>query len=141
MSAIILLIVGIFAVVVEIFFASFFLLFIGIGFCITALLEYFLEFERFGNPLMWQSVSICAFSLISLVLLRKPIKSWFHRSQHYKDNLFDEGVGEIREGMVYFKGTLWAYETSSQNFTPKEGDKVKVVAIKGNKAIIDAKAP
>ena len=135
MSALVLLGVGIVMIVAEIFFGSVFLFFIGIGLCITSVIEYLVGFDSLGDRLVWQAVSICAFSLLSLLVLRKPIKSWFNRSQVYEDTLCEGGEGEIREGMVYFKGTLWAYENSQRVF--KEGDKVKVIKIHNNKAIIE----
>lgn len=146
MSAIILLGLGVGFIVVEIFFGSFFLFFIGVGLCITAGIEYIVGFGNMmggsvENAYMWQALSICVFSFLSLVLLRKPIKSWFKGSQVYKDSLQNGGgVGEIRQGMVYFKGTLWTYEEVSSNLdsnTPlQEGDKVQVLEIRDNKAMI-----
>ncbi len=148
MSFIVLLCSGIILVVVEILFASFFLLFAGIGFIITAILEYFIGFEVFGNAYVWQAISICVFSFISLIVLKKPIKSWFADSQTYEDSLQNgSGIGEIRQGMVYFKGSLWAYEIldsttlmHKQNDMDskffKDGDKVEVLEIRDNKVII-----
>lgn len=148
MSAVVLLGLGLAFIVAEIFFASFFLLFIGIGLLGTAVLEYFVGFARFGDIHMWQAISICAISLLSFILLKKPLQLRFKRSQKYSD-VFDEaaGIGEIREGMVDFKGTLWAYEyvdsgdlhqnpDQNLNQTLHNGDKVKVLAIKNGKAII-----
>lgn len=85
-------------------------------------------------------------------MLRKPIKSWFKGSKVYEDSLQNGGgVGEIQQGMVYFKGTLWAYEkaltldsnglesgTLESNTPLKEGDRVQVLEIRDNKAIIKA---
>lgn len=136
MSALMLLGAGMVMIIAEIFFGSFFLFFIGIGLCITSVLEFFIGFETFGNSFVWQAISICFFSFISLIALRKPIKKWFNRSQVYEDKLCEGGEGEIREGMVYFKGTLWAYEDANHLF--KEGDKVKVKRILDNKAILES---
>ena len=136
MSALMLLGAGIVIIIAEIFLGSFFLFFIGIGLCVTSALEFFVGFETFGNPFIWQAISICVCSFVSLIVLRKPIKSWFSRSQVYEDKLCEGGEGEIREGMVYFKGTLWAYENTKHSF--KEGDKVKVKKILDNKAIIES---
>lgn len=59
-------------------------------------------------------------------------------------------MGEIQQGMVYFKGTLWAYEkappptldsnglesSALESNTPlKEDDRVQVLEIRDNKAI------
>lgn len=155
MSALTLLGLGIGFIVAEIFFGSFFLFFIGLGLCITAGIEYIIGFgDTMGGSVesvyMWQAASICIFSFLCLIVLRKPIKSWFKGSQVYEDSLQNGGgVGEIQQGMVYFKGTLWAYEEVSQsdsngaesstlesNTPLKEGDKVQVLEIRDNKAII-----
>lgn len=158
MSAVVLLSAGIVFVVAEIFLASFFLLFIGIGLLGTAGLEYFVGFGRLSasanGVYLWQAVSICAISLLSFLLLKKPLQKRFNRSQQYSD-VFDEmsGVGEIRAGMVDFKGTLWAYEIAESSMDSgldsaadsvsnaqslAEGQRVKVLGIKNGRAIIAA---
>ncbi len=150
MSVITLLCCSIALIIAEIFFLSFFLLFIGIGLLITAGIEYFIGFSTFGNIYVGQSLSVCICSLLSLILLKKPIKLWFENSQHYNDFLQNaSGIGEIQDGMVYFKGALWAYKlhdskthdtdiklADSITSALKEGDKVKVLEIKDNKVII-----
>lgn len=150
MSALTLLGLGIGFIVAEIFFGSFFLFFIGLGLCITAGIE---AFVGFGNIIggsvesvyAWQAVSICAFAFLTLILLRKPIKSWFKGSQVYEDSLQNGGgVGEIQQGMVYFKGTLWAYELDTESSSEmdldsmalRDGDKVEVLSIERGKATI-----
>lgn len=150
MSALMLLGLGLGFIVAEIFFGSFFLFFIGLGLCITAGIE---AFVGFGNIIggsvesvyAWQAVSICAFAFLTLILLRKPIKSWFKGSQVYEDSLQNGGgVGEIQQGMVYFKGTLWAYELDTESSSEmdldsmalRDGDKVEVLSIERGKATI-----
>lgn len=150
MSALMLLGLGLGFIVAEIFFGSFFLLFIGLGLCITAGIE---AFVGFGNIIggsvesvyAWQAASICTFSFLCLIMLRKPIKSWFKGSQVYEDSLQNGGgVGEIQQGMVYFKGTLWAYELDTESSSEmdldsmalRDGDKVEVLSIERGKATI-----
>lgn len=152
MSALMLLGLGLGCIVAEIFFGSFFLLFIGMGLCITAGIEAFIGFgDIMGGSVegvyVWQALSICLFSLLCLVVLRKPIKSWFKGSQVYEDSLQNGGgVGEIQQGMVYFKGTLWAYQLESlessdsksavDSMALRDGDKVEILSIEKGKAII-----
>lgn len=147
MSALMLLGLGFGFIVAEIFFGSFFLLFIGMGLCITAGIEAFIGFGgSVESVYVWQALSICLFSLLCLVVLRKPIKSWFKGSQVYEDSLQNGGVGEIQQGMVYFKGTLWAYQLESlessdsksavDSMTLRDGDKVEILSIEKGKAII-----
>lgn len=151
MSALMLLGLGLGCIVAEIFFGSFFLLFLGLGLCITAGIEAFIGFgDIMGGSVegvyVWQALSICLFSLLCLVVLRKPIKSWFKGSQVYDDSLQNGGVGEIQQGMVYFKGTLWAYQLESlessdsksavDSMALRDGDKVEILSIEKGKAII-----
>lgn len=152
MSALTLLGLGIGFIVAEIFFGSFFLFFIGLGLCITAGIEYIMGFggSSVESVYMWQAASICTFSFLCLIMLRKPIKSWFKGSQVYEDSLQNGGgVGEIQQGMVYFKGTLWAYELEKSlesseidskaaldSMALRDGDKVEIVSIERGKAII-----
>lgn len=147
MSALTLLGLGIGFIVAEIFFGSFFLFFIGLGLCITAGIEYIMGFggSSVESVYAWQAVSICAFAFLTLILLRKPIKSWFKGSQVYEDSLQNGGgVGEIQQGMVYFKGTLWAYELDTESSSEmdldsmalRDGDKVEILSIERGKAII-----
>ena len=67
------------------------------------------------------------------VALRKPLKAKFnqHESEVKDDFLNESGDGEIREGMVYYKGTLWRYDGNLA-----EGTKVRVQGTKGNKVVL-----
>ncbi|RDU61034.1 NfeD family protein [Helicobacter marmotae] len=136
MSALVLLAIGILSIIVEIFLGSFFLVFIGLGLCITAGIEWLVGFGSFGNVFIMQALSICLFSFAMLILLRKPIKSWLSHAQNYEDSLTHTGVGEIAQGMVYFKGTFWEYEC--ENMQPQEGDKVRIKEVKENKVVIES---
>ena len=54
-----------------------------------------------------------------------------------KDNFLDEsGVGMVREGMVFYKGTFWK---SDEIVGLKEGDKVEVAGVRDGK--IELKKP
>ncbi|KAA8710487.1 hypothetical protein [Helicobacter canis] len=152
MSALMLLGLGLGFIVAEIFFGSFFLFFIGLGLCITAGIEYIIGFGggSVESVYAWQAVSICAFAFLTLISLRKPIKSWFKGSQVYEDSLQNGGgVGEIQQEMVYFKGTLWAYElekspessemdskSALDSMALRDGDKVEILSIEKGRAII-----
>lgn len=117
MAEIILLGIGIGLIIAEMFLGSFFLLFIGFGFVVSAFLEWGLGFENYGNAYVLWALSVGVFSALSLVILRKPLKRYF-KSQGYDDFLSHaEGVGVIKEGMVYFQGTLWSYEIEANSQT------------------------
>lgn len=66
MSALILLGLGLGFIVAEIFFGSFFLLFIGLGLCITAGIE---AFVGFGNIIGESVESVCGSQSAFVLLL------------------------------------------------------------------------
>ena len=143
MAEIILLSIGIGLIIAEMFLGSFFLLFVGLGFVITALLEWVIGFENYGNVYVLWALSIGIFSALSLIVLRKPLKKRFGKTEGYDDDFLShsEGVGVIKEGMVYFKGTLWGYELASESqsthqATLSDGTQVRVVQIREGRAII-----
>ena len=138
MSFWILFVIGLVLIVAEMFSGSFFLLFIGVGFVLTGVLEWLVGFENLLiNPLLAQAILISVISVFSFIFVKPALKrSLFQNSQSYKENFLDEqGEGEIKEGMVYFKGTLWAYEESKKHYN--EGEKVRVKGVKNNRLILD----
>ena len=55
-------------------------------------------------------------------------------SKKSKDDFLDEsGQGVVKDGMIYFKGTMWRADTSGLN----EGQSVKVKGIQNGKIIIE----
>lgn len=128
--------VGVLLVILEIFLGSFFLLFFGLGFLAVAFLGLLTDFAWFGiAPLVVQAILICAISLC-LLLLRKPIKRLFRHSQELGEDFLDSGgEGEIREGMAYFKGTLWKIQGDASAYT--EGQKVRIKSVKNNRVEIE----
>lgn len=119
---------GMLLVVAELLVGSFFLLFFGLGFLAVGILGFFIDFSWHVQILLASLVSVAL-----LVLLKKPMKEKFYSSKdEVKDDFLNEsGEGEIKEGMVYFKGTLWSYDGDL-----KDGQKVQVIGTKGNKVIL-----
>lgn len=107
---------------------SFYLLFFGLAFIIVGAVNFGVAFEW-----PYQILGVAALAIVLLALLKAPLKSKFMaRKESFNEEFLDEaGVGEIRENMVYFKGTLWKYDGNLA-----EGSKVQVRGIKGNKAIL-----
>ena len=107
---------------------SFYLLFFGLAFIIVGAVNF-----GFGFEWPYQILGVSALAIVLLALLKAPLKSKFMaRKESFNEEFLDEaGVGEIRENMVYFKGTLWKYDGNLA-----EGSKVQVRGIKGNKAIL-----
>ena len=112
----------------ELMLFSFYLLFFGVAFIIVGAINFGFNFEW-----PYQILGVAALAIILLVLLKAPLKSKFMaKKESFNEEFLDEpGVGEIRENMVYFKGTLWKYDGGLKN-----GEKVQVLGTKGDKVIL-----
>ncbi len=120
--------IGALLCVAELMLFSFYLLFFGLAFIIVGVVNFGFNFEW-----PYQILGVAGLAIILLVLLKAPLKSKFMaRKESYNEEFLDEaGVGEIRENMVYFKGTLWKYDGALKN-----GEKVQVLGTKGDKVIL-----
>lgn len=120
---------GALLIVAELLIGSFFIMFVGVGFLIVGILGFFID-------LLWyhQILLVAIVSVVLLFTLKKPIKEKFYNSKNeIKDDFLNEsGEGEVKEGKIYFKGTLWSYDGDL-----KEGSKVRIVGTKGNKVILE----
>ena len=120
--------IGALLCVVELMLFSFYLLFFGVAFIIVGAVNFGFNFEW-----SFQILAVLVLAFILLVLLKAPLKSKFMaKKESFNEEFLDEpGVGEIRENMVYFKGTLWKYDGGLKN-----GEKVQVLGTKGDKVIL-----
>ena len=120
--------IGALLCVAELMLFSFYLLFFGLAFIIVGAVNFGFNFEW-----PYQILGVAALAIILLVLLKAPLKSKFMaKKESFNEEFLDEpGVGEIRENMVYFKGTLWKYDGGLKN-----GEKVQVLGTKGDKVIL-----
>ena len=127
-SPFIMIAIGALLCVAELMLFSFYLLFFGVAFIIVGAINFGFNFEW-----PYQILGVAALAIILLVLLKTPLKSKFMaRKESFNEEFLDEaGVGEIRENMVYFKGTLWKYDGGLKN-----GEKVQVLGTKGDKVIL-----
>ena len=127
-SPFIMIAIGALLCVAELMLFSFYLLFFGLAFIIVGAINFGFNFEW-----PYQILGVAALAIILLVLLKAPLKSKFMaKKESYNEEFLDEpGVGEIRENMVYFKGTLWKYDGGLKN-----GEKVQVLGTKGDKVIL-----
>jgi len=112
----------------ELMLFSFYLLFFGLAFIIVGAVNFGVVFEW-----PYQILGVATLAIILLALLKAPLKSKFMaKKESFNEEFLDEaGVGEIRENMVYFKGTLWKYDGALKN-----GEKVQVLGTKGDKVIL-----
>ena len=127
-SPFIMIAIGALLCVAELMLFSFYLLFFGLAFIIVGAVNFGIAFEW-----PYQILGVAALAIVLLALLKAPLKSKFMaRKESFNEEFLDEaGVGEIRENMVYFKGTLWKYDGALKN-----GEKVQVLGTKGDKVIL-----
>ena len=120
--------IGALLCVAELMLFSFYLLFFGVAFIIVGAVNFGFNFEW-----SFQILAVLVLAFILLALLKAPLKSKFMaKKESFNEEFLDEpGVGEIRENMVYFKGTLWKYDGAL-----KKGEKVQVLGTKGDKVIL-----
>ena len=120
--------IGALLCVAELMLFSFYLLFFGVAFIIVGAINFGFNFEW-----SFQILAVLVLAFILLALLKAPLKSKFMaKKESFNEEFLDEaGVGEIRENMVYFKGTLWKYDGVLKN-----GEKVQVLGTKGDKVIL-----
>ncbi|MDA3043571.1 MULTISPECIES: NfeD family protein [unclassified Campylobacter] len=131
MSPLIFIIIGVILVIIELLVLDFTFVFFGAGFLIVGLFS-------FALPLSWEVQILASFvlSFALLLALKKPLKSKFFKpTEEIKDNFLDEsGEGYVKEGMVYFKGTLWQ---SDEIKNMAEGTKVRVRGVKDGQIILE----
>ncbi|WP_103589055.1 NfeD family protein [Campylobacter concisus] len=127
-SPFIMIAIGALLCALEFMLFSFYLLFFGLAFIIIGAVNFGIAFEW-----PYQILGVAALAIVLLALLKAPLKSKFmSRKESFNEEFLDEtGVGEIRENMVYFKGTLWKYDGNLAN-----GEKVTVLGTKGDKVIV-----
>ncbi len=121
----------------EAVITSFILIWFGLGFLIVGLIS----FSYGYSDGLWQLGSVALISLFLLILLRKRALEKFLKSDNkVNDNFLDEkGIGEIKNSKVFYKGTYWEIEFSSDEFDLEEGQKVEVLKTYRNSAIIQKK--
>lgn len=126
-----LLAAGIVMIGLEALLFSFFLVWLGIGFIVVAGLSYFGLFDS-GVAQIATSVSI---GLVLVFALRKWSMTMINKTQDVtEEKVHKIGVGIVSNGMIKMDGTFW--QTDGDLSTFKDGDKVKVVDIINNKAIL-----
>ncbi|WP_297574515.1 NfeD family protein [uncultured Campylobacter sp.] len=130
LSPLILITLGVIFLFIELITLTFFSIFIAIGFFVVGAVAFFMEFG-----ILWQLFFVALISLVMTFLLKKPIKKHFNKSDKtIKDNFLDEsGVGVVKNGMIYYKGTFWRIDDIGSF---DEGDRVEVLGVDGNRLLI-----
>ena len=126
-----LLALGIILIGVEALFFSFFLIWIGIGFLAVSVLSYFGLYES----AIAQIATAFGLGLILVFALRKWSMEMLNKTQDdTEEKVHKSGIGTIDNGTIKMGGTYW--QTDSDLSVYKDGDKVEVVDIIDNKAIL-----
>ena len=114
--------------IIELAFLDFSCFLIALALGISAICSLFIEL----SITIWAVIS-ALLAVIFFFTIRAPLKRFF-MSKKSKDDFLDEsGQGVVKEGMIYFKGTLWRADTSDLS----EGQSVKVRGIQNGKIIIE----
>ena len=105
---------------------------IGLGFILIGVISFF---YKFGDGYIQISFSVIV-GVILLLIFKDRFKRWvFKKTPKIKDEfLEEEGIGEVREGKIYYKGTYWDY--ISDKSLPKDGQEVKIKKVEGNRVYI-----
>ena len=114
--------------IIELVFLDFSCFIIALALGISAICSLFIDL----SITIWAVIS-ALLAVIFFFTIRAPLKRFF-MSKKSKDDFLDEsGQGVVKEGMIYFKGTMWRADTSSLS----EGQSVKVKGIQNGKIIIE----
>ena len=114
--------------IIELVFLDFSCFIIALALGISGICSLFIEL----SITIWAVIS-ALLAVIFFFTIRAPLKRFF-MSKKSKDDFLDEsGQGMVKEGMIYFKGTMWRADTSGLN----EGQSVKVKGIQNGKIIIE----
>lgn len=113
---------------IELAFLDFSCFIIALALGISAIFSLFVELS-----IAFWAVFSALLAVIFFFTIRAPLKRFF-MSKKSKDDFLDEsGQGVVKEGMIYFKGTLWRADTSGL----REGQSVKVKGIQNGEIIIE----
>ena len=126
--------IGILFITFEIFITSFILIWFGIGFILTGILSYIIDFYNS----LWQFALASFIGIISMLILRNKLMSKFLKPKDNmpKDNFFDEkGIGIIYNNQVKYKATYWKIK-KIKPFDIKDNMEVTVLNIKKGIATI-----
>ncbi|MCI6340074.1 MAG: NfeD family protein [Campylobacter sp.] len=114
--------------IIELVFLDFSCFIIALALGISAICSLFIDL----SITIWAVIS-ALLAVIFFFTIRAPLKRFF-MSKKSKDDFLDEsGQGVVKDGMIYFKGTMWRADTSGLS----EGHSVKVKGIQNGKIIIE----
>lgn len=122
---------GIFLIGFEIVLYSFFIVWIGIGLIVVGLSSYLFAF---GDGYVQLSIAF-SIGLILAFILRKRAMEFVDRSEDSsEEHVHQSGVGIVDDGRIRMDGTFWQTDDDLSGY--KDGDRVEVIDIQSNKAIL-----
>ncbi len=127
--------IGLILIALEVFIYSFVVIWFGLGFFIVGFLSLFFSFDE----LNYQLITICIISILLLFLFRNSLKKRFFRtSKNIPDNFLNSsGVGEFKQGKIFYKGTFWELDPNFDSTKLVENQKIKVLKVEQNIAFVD----
>lgn len=132
-----LLAIGIILIALEAVITFFIVIWFGFGFVLVAFISFFYIYSN----VIWQLATV---SLISMVLIfafrNKFMKKILESQIKVSDDFFnEEGIGEIKNSKVFYKGTYWEIDPNINKDDFKEDEKIIVSKIFKNNVTIKKK--
>lgn len=111
---------GVAMILLEVMTPGLVAIFFGVAALLVALISWMLPFLNLG----WQWLLFSVFSVLSLLLLRKSLKTVFHGKREVSESPDDtfsgkltevtEAIAPHRPGRVEFNGTSWVAEADAE---------------------------
>lgn len=130
----ILLSIGITLIALEAVIASFIVIWFGFGFVLVAFISFFYVYSN----VIWQLATVSIFSMILIFAFRnKFMKKFLESKVKVSDDFFnEEGIGEIKNSKVFYKGTYWEIDPNININDFQENEKIIVLKTSKNVAFI-----
>ncbi len=136
LSALLLLAIGIIVILIELVFASFFIIWLGIALVLVALIE-----AVYPLPSIWFQLSLAsALSIALFFAFYQPLKTFIDHTPKLDDNFIQpQGVGIIQHQMLKYQGSY--FKVVNADISQLENVRVQVINIDKNNAWIELDPP
>lgn len=132
LSTLVLFGIGLGLIAIEAMMMIFFVVWIGLGFLITSIINFIYPLESF-----WYQIGTTAvIALILFALFYKPLKRLLNKAEEVKDDFIqDTGIGTIKNNMLSYQGTY--FQVVNMDISNMDNTKVNVTKIDKNSAWIE----
>ena len=129
-----LLAIGVTLIALEAVIASFVVIWFGFGFVLVAFISFFYAYSN----VIWQLATVSVISMILIFAFRNKFMKKFLESKVKvsDDFLNEEGIGEIKNSKVFYKGTYWEIDPNINKDDFQEDEKIIVLRTSKNVAFI-----